>query len=183
MSIEAAIKQSFPNMFRPLKWMHFDLPTDYGRGEWFAHGVRGTFHVYDSREKFPNEKPYYAKNISEMFDTLEQAQAACQTRNEGDTLIGLSPDFLSTIADLQRENESMRQRLDAGPNGEDAIDVAESAADHLRHRAEAAEAEVTRLRKGIQWCLNRDQRNGSLPGSYAEKLQSLASTGGEHHAE
>lgn len=51
----------------------------------------------------------------------------------------------SQIDRLQRENAELRQRLDIGPCGEDTIDVAESAAGHLRHRAEAAEAEVTRL--------------------------------------
>ena len=55
-------------------------------------------------------------------------------------------ELLSTLESLQRENEELRQRLDIGPCGEDAIDVAESAADHLRHRAEAAETEVKRLR-------------------------------------
>lgn len=52
----------------------------------------------------------------------------------------------STLESLQRENEELRQRLDVGPCGEDAIDVAESAAEHLRHRAEAAEAEIERLK-------------------------------------
>ncbi len=50
-----------------------------------------------------------------------------------------------TLEILQRENEELRQRLDIGPHGEDAIDVAESAAQHLLARAEAAEAEVKRL--------------------------------------
>ena len=45
------------------------------------------------------------------------------------------------------ESDALRKRLDIGPHGEDAVDVAESAADHLRHRAEAAEAEVKRLKQ------------------------------------
>lgn len=60
-----------------------------------------------------------------------------------------SASLTSTLESLQRENEELRQRLDIGPCGEDAIDVAESAADHLRHRAEAAEAEVKRYRVAL----------------------------------
>ncbi|MCZ7488228.1 hypothetical protein [Rhizobium rhizogenes] len=44
------------------------------------------------------------------------------------------------------ECDELRKRLDIGPHGEDALDVAESAADHLLARAEAAEAEVERLK-------------------------------------
>lgn len=65
----------------------------------------------------------------------------------------------STLESLQRENEELRQRLDIGPCGEDAIDVAESAADHLRVRAEAAEAEVKRLQAEID-------RKSSMPGDH-----------------
>lgn len=108
MSIEVAIKKSFPNMFRPLKWMHFDSATEYGKGEWFAHGARGTFHIYDVREKFPNDRPFYAKEISDQFDTLEQAQAACQARNEGDIFIGLNPEFIAEIEKLKSATEPFR---------------------------------------------------------------------------
>jgi cell division septum initiation protein DivIVA len=64
------------------------------------------------------------------------------------------PALLSTLESLQRENENLRQRLNIGPCGEDAIDVAESAADHLLHRAEAAEAEVNRLRGALEGISN-----------------------------
>ncbi len=73
-----------------------------------------------------------------------------QKRNAAVYIAATNPvaisEFISTLESLQRENEELRQRLDTGPCGEDAIDVAESAADHLRHRAEAAEAEVKRLK-------------------------------------
>lgn len=139
------IKKAFPNMFRPLKWHHFDGPTEHGCGEWYAHATRGMYHIYDVREKFPNDRPFYAKELSDQFDTLEQAKDAVQNRHELDIVMCLDPDFRSTLESLQRENEELRQRLDTGPCGEDAIDVAESAADHLRHRAEAAEAKVKQL--------------------------------------
>ncbi|NRF12450.1 hypothetical protein [Agrobacterium pusense] len=102
----------------------------------------------------------------------------------------------STLESLQRENDELRQRLDIGPCGEDAIDVAESAADHLRHRAEAAEAEVKRQADNLSW-----YRSGSFAHAVNEHLAdagisingdilhdcirrtALASTGGEHHAE
>jgi hypothetical protein len=55
-------------------------------------------------------------------------------------IVGGVPDFdpitvedadwiIAALESLQRENEELRQRLDIGPCGEDAIDVAESAAD------------------------------------------------------
>ncbi len=87
-------------------------------------------------------------------------------------------ELISTLKSFQRENEELRQRLDTGPCGEDAIDVAESAADHLRHRAEAAEAEVKRLREALS-IINAGH---ACPMAVADNaLRALASTGGEHH--
>lgn len=222
MSIEVAIKKSFPNMFRPLKWMHFDSPTEYGKGEWFAHGARGTFHIYDVREKYPNDHPYYAKEISDQFDTLEQAQAACQARNDGDILIGLSPEFISEIDRLQRENAALKEengslldensdlrnepwpewakavlkviRSHTGYDGyDDAIEGVDmpleleehlselqSDNDRLQSRAEAAEAEVKRLRD-LVWRAREISRPSVYPTWHKDANAALASTGGDHH--
>lgn len=111
----------------------------------------------------------------------------------------------AALESLQRENEELRQRLDVGPCGEDAIDVAESAADHLRHRAEAAEAKVKRLRErlepfsrftGVLFERNFNRTDSvaemtdvdDIPhvifaGAFFDARAALASTGGEHHAE
>lgn len=106
-------------------------------------------------------------------------------------------ELLSTLESLQRDNEELRQRLDVGPCGEDAIDVAESAADHLRHRAEAAEAEVKLIRDAVGELLDQAEHvclgahtpldikeaARNLADSIAKVHTALASTGGEHHAE
>lgn len=134
------IKKTFPNMFRPLKWHHFEGATEHGCGEWYAHATRGMWHIYDVREKFPNDKPFYAKELSDQFDTLELAQEACQKRHEGDILIGLEPAFLSTLESLQRENEALKNLID-GDNCADPDKI-----DALFRRAEAAEAEAEYLR-------------------------------------
>lgn len=102
------IKKAFPNMFRPLKWHHFDGPTEHGCGEWYAHATRGMYHIYDVREKFPNDRPFYAKELSDQFDTLEQAQDAVQNRHELDIVMCLDPDFRSTIESLQLENDTLK---------------------------------------------------------------------------
>lgn len=103
-----AIKKAFPNMFRPLEWHHFDGKTEHGNGEWWAHGSRGMFHIYDVREKFPDDRPFYAKELSDQLDTLEMAQEAVQKRHEMDIVMCLDPGFLSTLESLQRENEELR---------------------------------------------------------------------------
>ncbi len=103
------IKKAFPNMFRPLKWHHFDGPTEHGCGEWYAHATRGMYHIYDVRAKFPNDRPFYAKELSDQFDTLEQAKDAVQNRHELDIVMCLDPDFRSTIESLQRENAALKE--------------------------------------------------------------------------
>lgn len=102
----------------------------------------------------------------------------------------------TALESLQRDNEELRQRLDVGPCGEDAIDVAESAADHLRHRAEAAEDEVKHYRvaliaaktrmRNCRGAIESDQVvdkdvHGSLGNGIRDIQDALASTGGEHH--
>ncbi len=100
----------------------------------------------------------------------------------------------ANLESFQRQNEELRQRLDAGPHGEDAIDVAESAAGHLRHRAEAAEAEVKRLRDQLDSAaclletLSEDRPSDDVDATMMRVMAqrnraALASTGGEHHAE
>lgn len=195
MSIEVAIKKSFPNMFRPLKWMHFDSATEYGKGEWFAHGARGTFHIYDVQEKFPNDRPYYAKEISDQFDTLEQAQAACQARNEGDILIGLSPEFISEIDRLQRENEELREDRDRTARNRDMY---KGQVERQAVQIEDFRSETKRLQVGVYvetlpaahlisvFADDMNERNWDDKRSYikqqADRIRTaLSSTGGEHH--
>lgn len=99
----------------------------------------------------------------------------------------------STPESLQRDNEELRQRLDIGPCGEDAIDVAESAADHLRHRAEAAEAEVKRLRSVLKPMADvagdvseswpDDAQVVTEIGHFRRARTAIASTGGEDNAD
>lgn len=145
------IKKAFPNMFRPLKWHHFDGPTEHGCGEWYAHATRGMYHIYDVREKFPNDRPFYAKELSDQFDTLELAQEAIQKRHEGDILLVLDPEFLSTLESLQRENEELRKKADARENELVAMlnSADESRVAQIR-RAEAAEAELRLLREALK---------------------------------
>ena len=103
--------------------------------------------------------------------------------------------LLDRIESLQRENEELRQRLDIGPCGEDALDVAASAADHLRHRAEAAEAEVKLIREAVVELLDQaehvclgahtprdiNEAARNLADPIAKVHTALASTGGEHN--
>ena len=134
------IKKAFPNMFRPLKWHHFDGPTEHGCGEWYAHATRGMYHIYDVREKFPNDRPFYAKELSDQFDTLELAKEAYQKRHEGDILLGLEPEFLSTLESLQRENEELREK--AALHSADAK-TAWAECEALREKVAALEAALS----------------------------------------
>ncbi|MGO4316661.1 hypothetical protein [Agrobacterium sp. MCAB5] len=184
------LKKAFPNMFRPLKWHHFDGATEHGCGEWYAHATRGMYHIYDVREKFPNDRPFYAKELSDQFDTLEQAQDAVQNRHELDIVMCLDPDFRSTIESLQRENERLQAEIDRKSS---------IPGDHRywegRYRDEAAENE--RLREALEEIRDEDsyEKLESFDGSgkhitrtvYGEFGEiantALASTGGEHNAE
>lgn len=178
------IKKAFPNMFRPLKWHHFDGQTEHGCGEWYAHATRGMYHIYDVREKFPNDRPFYAKELSDQFDTLEQAQDAVQNRHELDIVMCLDPDFRSTIESLQRENEELRKKADACENELVAMlnSADESRVAQIR-RADAAEAEVKVLREGLMKI--RDGYGPNHVSTFCRfwSNEALASTGGEHHAE
>lgn len=40
---------------------------------------------------------------------------------------------------------------------------------------DAAASEIERMRNAIEWCLDRDNRNGSLPEAYAERLRAILS--------
>lgn len=116
------------------------------------------------------------------------------------------PELLTTLEALQRENGELKERLDKGPHGEDAIDVAESAAGFLRHRAETAESEVKRLREALQpFSFERSKINigrfdednqawAAIDGAGPDRLMffvrdilrartALDSAGEEHHAD
>lgn len=178
-----AIKKAFPNMFRPLEWHHFDGKTEHGHGEWWAHGSRGMFHIYDVREKFPDDRPFYAKELSDQLDTLEMAQEAFQKRHEMDIVMCLGPGFLSTLESLQRENEELERRrieeqeradriaadwfefcemMEVTPDTQEAVacDIkaalsnAETDERNAVSRAEAAESEVKRLRLALGFYAN-----------------------------
>lgn len=172
MSTLEGIKKAFPNMFRPLKWHHFDGPTEHGCGEWYAHATRGMYHIYDVREKFPNDRPFYAKEMSDQFDTLEQAQDAVQNRHELDIVMCLDPDFRSTLESLQRENEALKKDRDFWKEQFQVetryrIELADRgtllALTDANSRAEAAEAEVKRLQAEIdRTARNRDMWKGQV---------------------
>lgn len=172
------IKKAFPNMFRPLKWHHFDGPTEHGCGEWYAHATRGMYHIYDVREKFPNDRPFYAKELSDQFDTLEQAKDAVQNRHELDIVMCLDPEFRSTIESLQRENETLRRAQSYTYIGRDGKSVL---ARDLEDRAEAAEAEVERLRGALERFLPYHDAEYVPNTLFDIARTALASTGGEHN--
>lgn len=45
----------------------------------------------------------------------------------------------------------------------------------LQERFSRVLVSASEVREAVEWCLKRDERNGSLPGSYAEKLRSALS--------
>jgi hypothetical protein len=53
----------------------------------------------------------------------------------------------AALAAKDAEIARLRERLDIGPQGEDAIDVAESAADQLRFQISVKDAEAAKLRR------------------------------------
>ena len=191
------IKRAFPNMFRPLKWHHFDGPTEHGCGEWYAHATRGMYHIYDVREKFPNDRPFYAKEVSDQFDTLEQAQDAVQNRHELDIVMCLDPDFRSTLESLQREIETLRQDRDRTARNRD---MWKGQVDRQAAQIEDFRSETKRLQVGVHvetlpavhlisvFADDMNERNWGDKRAYikqqADRIRTaLASTGGEHNAE
>lgn len=184
------IKKAFPNMFRPLKWHYFDGQTEHGCGEWYANATRVMYHIYDVREKFPNDRPFYAKELSDQFDTLEQAKDAVQNRHELDIVMCLDPDFCSTLESLQRENEELTQDRDRTARNRDMYKgQVERQADSLSKLRE----EEIRLRETLFKCgrfiADRFQEGDPeyqvvlLVNDAIFSKPALASTGGEHHAE
>lgn len=101
-----------------------------------------------------------------------------------------SVDFMKDVPkEIASTVGALRDRLEIGPHGEDAIDVAESAADNLRHRVEAAEAQAKRLREALEAVLAAHDIK-SVKGELLENViasatdrarTALASTGGEHN--
>lgn len=67
-------------------------------------------------------------------------------RDQARLIHGLSVKESSDIDAKNSEIERLRERLDIGPQGEDAIDVAESAMGHLRHRIETLEKALEEIR-------------------------------------
>lgn len=92
----------------------------------------------------------------------------------------------AALESLQRENEELRKKADAREN--ELVGMLNSA-DESRvcqiRRAEAAEAEVERLRQALEGIANPKvvQRFGDPVVLRDAARAALASTGGEHHAE
>lgn len=136
--------------------------------------------------------------VSDFEDKVRMALTTLRELEKANVAyVDANTELLSTLESLQREDEELRQRLDVGPCGEDAIDVAESAADHLLHRAEAAEDEVKIIREAVGELLDQAEHvclGAHTPANIKEAARNLAtpiknvhtalaSTGGEHHAE
>ncbi|WP_107327712.1 hypothetical protein [Agrobacterium pusense] len=199
MSALEEIKKAFPNMFRPLKWHHFDGPTEHGCGEWYAHATRGMYHIYDVREKFPNDRPFYAKELSDQFDTLEQAQDAVQNRHELDIVMCLDPDFRSTLESLQRENKEWKRLHDAAQrtvaDRNSALNAVFAQNEALRKLLQPFAAEAENWHDSVpddhRTLCTEPNSTTAHPGSEADftvgdlrrARTALASTGGKHHAE
>ena len=150
--------------------------------------------------------------VSDFEDKVRMALTTLRELEKANiAYVDANTELLSTLESLQRENEELREkaglhsadaktawaecdelrkRLDIGPHGEDAVDVAESAADHFRNRAEEAEAEVKRLREALQnvmGCYDTPLSRRRFPPdvfmteAIITARQALASTGGEHN--
>lgn len=87
--------------------------------------------------------------------------------------------LLDRIDRLQRENASLRSAQTYTYIGRDGKSVL---ARDLEDRAEAAEAEVKRLRD-LVWRAREISRPSIYPTWHKDANAALASTGGEHHAE
>lgn len=153
--------------------------------------------------RMPN--PETPDSAHDTLPMIRQAQTALESlkrenaalREENDSLLDENsdlrnapwPEWAKAVLKVVRSHtgydgyDDATEGVDMPLELEEHLSELQSVNERLQSRAEAAEAEVKRLREGIQWCLSRDERNGSLPAAYATKLQALASTGGEHHAE
>ncbi|MCZ7974420.1 hypothetical protein O9X80_07945 [Agrobacterium salinitolerans] len=122
------------------------------------------------------------ENEEKSRDLSACQEQAVKDGNEISSLKAWQAGAISCREAEQARIDEYKRELERALCAHDLATREQTAAFFAAHaRAEAADAEVKRLRSGIQWCLDRDKRNGSLPGSYAEKLQALASTGGEHN--
>jgi hypothetical protein len=48
-----------------------------------------------------------------------------------------------------------------------------NALEHWRHEVGKLQSRISTLTDTIRWCLERDERNGSLPEAYVEKLRAV----------
>lgn len=77
--------------------------------------------------------------------------------------VELSKDALDEIESLRsRADKAEAERLTMTKRFNGAVGLKEQ----QRMRAEYAEATCEKLAKALQWCLDRDERNGSLPEAY-----------------
>lgn len=88
-----------------------------------------------------------AVKASSENDDYKALFEECQLARDEAGFLGSVPDC---IRYLDAEFIKLRDRLDIGPQGEDAIDVAESAMGHLHHQIAAKDAEIERLRKALE---------------------------------
>lgn len=86
--------------------------------------------------------------LVESFDHFGTGNGKNVAKDEARTIEAWQ-NIITTLTALKTENERLRERLDIGSNGEDAIDVAESAMGHLRHQIETLQADNERLRSII----------------------------------
>ena len=68
------------------------------------------------------------------------------------------------------ERDAARAAELLNTNGIPASLVSHKVAVDFARRAEAAEAEAARLREALAWMRDRDDRNGSLPQAFRDKL-------------
>ncbi len=110
----------------------------------------------------------------------------CQDNQWGDD--GVEYVLAATLESLQRENETRRRAQSYTYIGRDGKAVL---ARDLEDRAEAAEAEVKRLRGELSFyscdgstrdCISGQEDANSVTCGFRART-ALASTGGEHHAE
>ncbi len=149
--------------------------------------------------------------VSDFEDKVRMALTTLRELEKANVAyVNANTELLSTLESLQRENEEMRHRLKAPepdltcPHIDKLVETGELSIEaihelyhirdinsmlryglwHEKSRAEAAEAEVKRLRALVEKIAPPEQSKSWLPISdWAECRAALASTGGEHHAE
>lgn len=89
-----------------------------------------------------------------------------------------------TISDRDEEIGRLRERLDIGPMGEDAIDAAESANGFLRHRIEVLEGAIEPFRRvaGRLFETNANASDLVFEGPYVKHMPAADLTAGDFFA-